>query len=108
MAPRTTGLLTAERGELTLDQWRRLDVERYSHGPFLDRMWQLRDNVSAYERLPVGAKRCSGSGLLSSPAARGRIRRWRRPAPGRVQLQRVGPSHARITLPQPANRLVAS
>ena len=43
------GLLTADRGELALGQWRQLDVERYSHGLFLDRMWQLRDNVSAYD-----------------------------------------------------------
>ena len=43
------GLLSAARGELALRQWRALDVERYSHEPFLDRVWQLRDNVSAYD-----------------------------------------------------------
>ncbi len=47
------GLVTADRGELALDQWRQLDVERYSHELFLDRMWQLRDNVSAYDAVYV-------------------------------------------------------
>ena len=42
-------LLSAPRDELALRQWRALDIERYSHEPFLDRVWQLRDNVSAYD-----------------------------------------------------------
>ena len=41
------GLLSAARCERALGQWRELDVERYSHELFLDRMWQLRHNVSA-------------------------------------------------------------
>ena len=43
------GLLSSTRCERALDQWRELEVERYSHGLFLDRMWQLRHNVSAYD-----------------------------------------------------------
>lgn len=43
------GLLSAARCERALNQWRGLDVERYSHESFLDRMWQLRHNVSAYD-----------------------------------------------------------
>ena len=43
------GLLSAARCERALSQWRELDVERYSHELFLDRMWQLRHNASAYD-----------------------------------------------------------
>ena len=40
-------------GALALDRWRNLDVERYPHAPFLDRVWQLRDNVTAYDAIYV-------------------------------------------------------
>lgn len=43
------GLLSSDRCERALSHWRGLDVERYSHEPFLDRMWLLRDNVSGYD-----------------------------------------------------------
>ena len=43
------GVLSAARCKRALGQWRELDVERYSHEHFLDRMWQLRHNVSAYD-----------------------------------------------------------
>ena len=47
------GLLSNTRCERALAQWRELEVERYSHGLFLDRMWQLRHNVSAYDAVYV-------------------------------------------------------
>ena len=40
---------TARRCERALSYWRELDVERHSHDLFLDRMWQLRPNVSAHD-----------------------------------------------------------
>lgn len=43
------GLLSGARCEQALSHWRELDVERYSHDLLLDRMWQLRHNVSAYD-----------------------------------------------------------
>ena len=35
------------------DRWRDLDIERYPHTPLLDRVWQLRHNVSAYDAVYV-------------------------------------------------------
>lgn len=46
-------LLSRARGALALAYWRALDLERYAHEPFLDRIWQLRDNLSAYDAVYV-------------------------------------------------------
>ena len=74
------GMLSSTRGTLALDQWRALDVERYSHELFLDRIWQLRDNVSAYDAVYVslaealGAVLVTGDGrLIGAPGLRTRI-----------------------------------
>ena len=47
------GMLDEGRGARALERWRRLDAERYSHEPFLERVWQLRDNISAYDAVYV-------------------------------------------------------
>lgn len=47
------GTLSGRMGALALDRWRSLDVERYPHEPFLGRVWQLRDNVTAYDAVYV-------------------------------------------------------
>lgn len=40
-------------GALALQRWRDFDVERYPHEPLLDRVWQLRANVSAYDAVYI-------------------------------------------------------
>ena len=47
------GTLSARTGALALERWRSLDIQRYSHEPFLDRIWQLRDNITAYDAIYV-------------------------------------------------------
>lgn len=42
-------LLTADQGWAALDAWRRLAVTRYAVHGLLGRVWQLRENVSAYD-----------------------------------------------------------
>ena len=67
------GTLSAPMGALCLERWRNLDVQRYSHEPFLDRIWQFRNNVSSYDAvymalaealrmvLPTGDRRLAGA-----------------------------------------------
>ena len=47
------GTLNARMGMLALDRWRSLDVQRYAHEPFLDRIWELRNNVTVYDAVYV-------------------------------------------------------
>jgi predicted nucleic acid-binding protein len=41
--------LTADNGWAALDVWRRLGLMRYAVHPVLERVWALRDNLSAYD-----------------------------------------------------------
>ena len=43
------GTLGERSGSLALRHWSDLDVERYPHKPFLDRIWRLRANTTAYD-----------------------------------------------------------
>ena len=48
-----------------LDQWRQLDVERYPHEPFLDRVWRLHNNVTAYDAVYVALAEALGDVLVT-------------------------------------------
>ncbi len=50
----------------TLRHWRQLDVERYPHEPFLDRVWRLRDNVTAYDAIYVALAEALGELLVTA------------------------------------------
>ncbi len=50
----------------TLRRWRQLDVERYPHEPFLDRVWGLRDNVTAYDAIYVALTEALGELLVTA------------------------------------------
>ena len=69
------GRLTPEDGWAALDTWRHLGLTRYAVRPLLDRVWQLRDNLSAYDAGYVALAEELGCALLT---ADGRLSR----APG--------------------------
>jgi len=50
----------------TLGHWRQFDVERYPHEPFLDRVWGLRDNVTAYDAVYVALAGALGEPLVTA------------------------------------------
>ena len=67
------GVLSAARCERALSHWRELDVERHSHDLFLDRMWQLRHNVSAYDAAYVALTEALSTVLVTGDGRLARI-----------------------------------
>ena len=59
------GTLSGPIGALCLERWRSLDVQRYAHEPLLDRIWQLRENFSAYDAVYVALAQALGTVLLT-------------------------------------------
>lgn len=45
----STGILETDRAAQALTRLRELDLERWSHEPLLPRIWELRDNLTAYD-----------------------------------------------------------
>ena len=76
------GELDAGSAVAALEDLRALDVQRHSHEPLLDRVWALRENLTAYDAVYVALAESLETTLLTCD---GRLAR----APGmarRVQL----------------------
>jgi predicted nucleic acid-binding protein len=76
------GDLDAPSAASALEDLRALDVQRHSHEPLLDRVWALRDNLTAYDAVYVALAEALDTTLLTCD---GRLAR----APGmarRVEL----------------------
>ena len=59
------GTLDEQLAAMAIDHWRRLDVERYPHEPFLDRVWELRANVTAYDAVYVALAEALSTVLIT-------------------------------------------
>jgi predicted nucleic acid-binding protein len=64
--------LGADDGWVALDAWRRLGVVRHPVAGLLDRVWQLRENVSAHDASYLALAEALGCGLLTADARLGR------------------------------------
>jgi len=64
----TAGHVVAQDGWNALDTWRRLGLTRHAVHPFLDRVWQLRDNLSAYDAGYVALAESLRCALLTADA----------------------------------------
>jgi predicted nucleic acid-binding protein len=76
------GELDADDAASALQDLRSLDLERHSHEPFLERIWRLRENMTAYDAAYVALAEALETTLLTCD---GRLAR----APGmtrRVEL----------------------
>ena len=62
------GALAPIRAREALDDWSALDVQRYPHEPLLERMWELRDNLSAYDAAYVALAEMLDAVLLTTDA----------------------------------------
>jgi predicted nucleic acid-binding protein len=59
------GVLGARRAEEALLDWRDLVLTRYSHEPFLARIWELRENASAYDAAYIALAEALDAPLLT-------------------------------------------
>jgi len=62
------GTLTADRGREALDDFTALRVFRYPHGPLLHRVWELRDNSTAYDAMYLALAEALDAPLLTTDA----------------------------------------
>jgi predicted nucleic acid-binding protein len=60
--------LTANDGWTAIDHWRRLGIARYPAFALLDRVWDLRDNLSAYDATYVALAELLDCELLTADA----------------------------------------
>ncbi|MEO1062477.1 MAG: type II toxin-antitoxin system VapC family toxin [Actinomycetota bacterium] len=60
--------LSAEDGERAVRRWQRLAVVRFSVTGLLDRVWELRDNVTAYDATYVAVAEALDTELLTTDA----------------------------------------
>jgi predicted nucleic acid-binding protein len=59
-------LLTADDGWTALEHWRRLGMRRYPAFALLDRVWELRDNLSAYDATYVALAEMLNCAVLTA------------------------------------------
>jgi predicted nucleic acid-binding protein len=62
------GELDAESAEAALSAYRQLDVERHAHEPLLARMWDLRQNLTAYDAVYVALAEALDARLITCDA----------------------------------------
>lgn len=63
-----SGSMTAHAGWTAVDTWRRLGITRYPTVSVLERVWQLRDNLSAYDASYVALAEALSCSLLTADA----------------------------------------
>jgi len=64
--------LDADDAWAALDSWRRLGIVRHPVGGLLDRVWELRENVSAYDASYLALAEALGCSLLTADSRLGR------------------------------------
>lgn len=63
-----TGALTADRERLVLDRFESTRLSRYAHATFLERIWELKDNLSAYDAAYVALAETLSAPLVTTDA----------------------------------------
>ena len=62
------GDLTAAAAAAALDDFRALDLQRHAHEPLLERIWELRQNLTAYDAVYVALAEVLDSVVLTTDA----------------------------------------
>ncbi|HVX46642.1 MAG TPA: type II toxin-antitoxin system VapC family toxin [Mycobacteriales bacterium] len=67
-----TGDVAEGAGLTALRQWRKLGLTRYTGYPLLERIWELRHNMSAYDATYIALAETLGTSLLTADRRLGR------------------------------------
>jgi predicted nucleic acid-binding protein len=59
------GDLDRESAATAIADLRALDLERHAHEPLMDRVWELRDNLTAYDAVYVALAEALGTRVLT-------------------------------------------
>jgi predicted nucleic acid-binding protein len=59
------GDIDSERGRQAVDDLLDLPIERFPHDPFLPRIWELRQNATAYDATYIALAEALGATLLT-------------------------------------------
>ena len=68
------GALTGERGDQALEDLADLPLDRYPHHLFVDRIWELRHNLTAYDAAYVALAEALAAPLVTRDMALARAR----------------------------------
>ena len=63
-----TGEIDSERGEEAIEDLKDLPINRYPHDIFLDRVWELRNNMTAYDAVYVALAETLPAPLITCDA----------------------------------------
>ncbi|MBX3273089.1 MAG: type II toxin-antitoxin system VapC family toxin [Sandaracinaceae bacterium] len=63
-----SGVVRLDEAEAALMDLAELDLHRYAHVPLFPRLWQLRENLSAYDAAYVALAEALGAALLTTDA----------------------------------------
>lgn len=61
-----SGRLSADDGEVALTQWSHLGLRRLGGAGLLQRVWELRDNLTAYDATYVALAEATGVALVTA------------------------------------------
>jgi predicted nucleic acid-binding protein len=59
------GEIDADAAEVAMDDLRALDLQRHAHEPLLERVWELRENLTAYDAVYVALAEALDTVLLT-------------------------------------------
>ena len=63
-----SGSITADRAEYVREDLSDLPIRRYPHEPLAERMWAMRDDVTAYDAAFVALAQALGASLVTCDA----------------------------------------